>query len=224
MKRIIVGRGTDCDIIIQDSSETVSRHHLVISINFFGKMTISDTSSNGTSVNGRRITKGVSLSVSRDDSVRLGDAANLDWNRVEDPYSKHRKITLIGLIIVVLIGIGFGISSVIGQKKHEREMIEISDGAADEESGEWNRDSTENVAPTKTSIETGEKKQTQKKAVRASSHRKKADSKPLNKNKGNNASAPDGSESPNRINETDRQILPQSPKEIRSRDHSTEKE
>ena len=30
-KRIIIGRGTDCDITIPDETDNVSRHHLVIS-------------------------------------------------------------------------------------------------------------------------------------------------------------------------------------------------
>lgn len=54
MKKIIVGRGLDCDIVIPDERDNVSRHHLVISFNLLGKMTISDTSSNGTFINEKR--------------------------------------------------------------------------------------------------------------------------------------------------------------------------
>ena len=55
MKRIVIGRGIDCDIVIPDEKDNVSRHHLVISFGLFGKMTISDTSSNGTFVNDRKL-------------------------------------------------------------------------------------------------------------------------------------------------------------------------
>lgn len=42
MKRIIIGRGIDCDIVIPDEKDNVSRHHLVISFGLLGKMTISE--------------------------------------------------------------------------------------------------------------------------------------------------------------------------------------
>ena len=60
MKRIIIGRGNDCDIVIPDDTDDVSRHHLVLSFNFLGKMTVSDTSSNGTYINNIRMLKGAS--------------------------------------------------------------------------------------------------------------------------------------------------------------------
>lgn len=61
MKKITVGRGNDCDIVIPDERDNVSRHHMVISFNLLGKMTISDTSSNGTFINERRMLKGTSI-------------------------------------------------------------------------------------------------------------------------------------------------------------------
>ena len=86
MKRIIIGRGIDCDIVIPDEKDNVSRHHLVISFGLLGKMTISDTSSNGTFVNDRKLLKGASVPVTREDKVRLGSQWTLDWSLVKDPY------------------------------------------------------------------------------------------------------------------------------------------
>ena len=64
MKRITVGRGNDCDIVIDDNTDKVSRHHLVISVDFMGRMTVSDTSSNGTFLNGNTMLKGTPFSPS----------------------------------------------------------------------------------------------------------------------------------------------------------------
>ena len=90
-KRIIIGRGTDSDITIPDETDNVSRHHLVISFNIFGKMKISDTSSNGTFINDNRMLKGSSVPVTRNDKIRLGAQWELDWNLVIDPFCKIRK-------------------------------------------------------------------------------------------------------------------------------------
>ena len=98
MKRIIIGRGIDCDIVIPDEKDNVSRHHLVISFGLLGKMTISDTSSNGTFVNDRKLLKGASVPVTREDKVRLGSQWTLDWSLVKDPYVATRRI-LLGVVV-----------------------------------------------------------------------------------------------------------------------------
>ena len=105
MKKITVGRGNDCDIVIPDERDNVSRHHMVISFNLLGKMTISDTSSNGTFINERRMLKGTSIPVTRNDKIRLGDRWNFDWNLVKDPYVTMRKtiIAAASLLVVVII-------------------------------------------------------------------------------------------------------------------------
>lgn len=105
MKKITVGRGNDCDIVIPDERDNVSRHHMVISFNLLGKMTISDTSSNGTFINERRMLKGTSIPVTRNDKIRLGDRWNFDWSLVKDPYVTMRKtiIAAASLLVVVII-------------------------------------------------------------------------------------------------------------------------
>ena len=107
MKKIIVGRGLDCDIVIPDERDNVSRHHLVISFNLLGKMTISDTSSNGTFINEKKMLKGTSIPVTRNDKIRLGDRWDLDWSLVKDPYAAMRRqlLAAVALLIVAVAAV-----------------------------------------------------------------------------------------------------------------------
>ena len=190
MKRLVIGRGNDCDIIIQDSTDTVSRHHLVISIGITGKMTVSDTSANGTTVNGQHLTKGVTLPVKRGDEIRLGDTATLDWDRITDPYSSLRKITLGVTILILCLAIGGGTWWYIINRNNEPVAIEIPvNTAASDNSADWNKDSTLQVAPVATSIDIdGEanknsvtNKESAKKITPSNSNRKKSQSPKVNK-------------------------------------------
>lgn len=111
MKKIIVGRAFDSDVVIPDDKDNVSRHHLVISFGFDGKMKVSDTSSNGTYINGTKMVKGASVPVTRKDTIRLGDNWTLDWKLVKDPYRKLRALTYAGIFIFTLfVCVGGGIA------------------------------------------------------------------------------------------------------------------
>lgn len=151
MRKVKVGRGLDCDVVIPDETDNVSRQHLVISFDLLGKMKISDTSSNGTYINGRRMLKGTSMPVTTADDIRLGDRWKLDWAQVQDPYRQTRKLLMFALAILVLVGIGLGIFYVVTRSKEETKQITVQKPV---ETGgeEWNRDSTMNVAPIETSI------------------------------------------------------------------------
>ena len=122
-KRTIIGRGTDCDITIPDETDNVSRHHLVISFNIFGKMKISDTSSNGTFINDNRMLKGSSVPVTRNDKIRLGAQWELDWNLVIDPFCKIRKAIIACLVAVVLALVGWGIYCAVSPKLMTRQKL-----------------------------------------------------------------------------------------------------
>lgn len=148
MKRIIIGRGIDCDIVIPDEKDNVSRHHLVISFGLFGKMTISDTSSNGTFVNDRKLLKGASVPVTREDKVRLGSQWTLDWTLVKDPYVATRRI-LLGVAIfciLVLIGVGAWYYYKSSQPKAD-DKVEIPVSKEKEQDDVWTKDSTNKIAP-----------------------------------------------------------------------------
>lgn len=153
MKRIIIGRGNDCDIVIPDDTDDVSRHHLVLSFNFLGKMTVSDTSSNGTYINNIRMLKGASLPVTVKDNLRLGNNWQFDWSLVNDPYKKMRSIIFIVLCFLLLAGVGGGIWYYIsGNNNTSDDILVIPKEKETQKSEEWNSDSTKKVAPSIESI------------------------------------------------------------------------
>lgn len=158
MKKITVGRGNDCDIVIPDERDNVSRHHMVISFNMLGKMTISDTSSNGTFINERRMLKGTSIPVTRNDKIRLGDRWNFDWSLVKDPYVTMRKtmIAAASLLVVIVIAAVWFVAA--GQStESETTPAATPKEYVEQGKGEWNKDSTNKVAPTEMSIPIGTK-------------------------------------------------------------------
>lgn len=155
MKRITVGRGIDCDIVIPDETDNVSRHHFVISFYFFGKMTLSDTSSNGTFINDNRMLKGASIPVTRKDRIRLGEAWNFDWTMVKDPYANIRKSVIGALIAIVVILLGWLAWSIYDNRDNRiivKQDVEFPD--AKEENDTWTKDSTDKYAPVERSIKT----------------------------------------------------------------------
>lgn len=153
MKRLTIGRGNDCDIVIPDETDDVSRHHLVLSFNFWGKMTVSDTSSNGTYINNNRMLKGTSLPVTLNDVIRLGNKWQFDWSLVKDPYKGLRRMLLSLVCLLLLAGIGGGIWYVLDKNKEKtEEPIVIPIETDSKDSMEWNGDSTKKVAPTVLSI------------------------------------------------------------------------
>lgn len=153
MKRIIIGRGNDCDIVIPDDTDDVSRHHLVLSFNFFGKMTVSDTSSNGTYINNIRMLKGASLPVTVKDNLRLGNNWQFDWSLVNDPYRKMRRIIMIVICFLLLAGVGFGIWYYVREYNNTSDdILVIPKEEKSQKSEEWNSDSTKKVAPSIESI------------------------------------------------------------------------
>ncbi len=155
MKRVIIGRATDSDIVIPDEHDNVSRHHAVISFDFFGRMTLSDTSSNGTLINGIRMLKGASVPVTRNDKIQLGGAWLFDWDLVEDPYRKTRQICYVLAVLVLVIAIGLVTWSVYSSRKEAAQDIIVVPKAPDTNvEVKWNKDSTKNVAPTEVSITT----------------------------------------------------------------------
>lgn len=159
MKRITVGRGNDCDVVIIDESDNVSRHHLVITFNFLGKMKVSDTSSNGTFINGTRMLKGASIPVTTADKIRLGSNMDLDWNLIKDPYRKIRTLTISILSLLIIAGVGayFYILYKENTAPVNNSGIEIIRSGVEMDDN-WNKDSTAKVAPTITSIDVKDKK------------------------------------------------------------------
>lgn len=114
MKVYSIGRETGCDIVINDSTDVISRRHAILNVTSMGKMTIVEQSHNGTYVNGIRIAPNVPVPVTRKDSVSFAHVARLDWNRV--PKSGEAiKYAIIAVVALAVIAIaGFGIKAAMG--------------------------------------------------------------------------------------------------------------
>ncbi len=70
-RRMVVGRGADCDVVLREDSE-VSRRHAAFEPQLGGTFVLTDLgSTNGTFINGHRITGSVSLRGG--ESVRIGE-------------------------------------------------------------------------------------------------------------------------------------------------------
>ena len=102
MKVYSVGREQNCDIVIEDNTDFISRRHLLINVYPSGKMTIIDQSQNGTFVNGIRISPRVPVPVTRKDNVSLAHVVQLDWSRVPKPVPVMRFV-IIGIAALVVI-------------------------------------------------------------------------------------------------------------------------
>lgn len=181
MKRIVIGRANDSDIVIPDEHDNVSRHHAVISFDFLGRMTLSDTSSNGTLINGTRMLKGASVPVTRNDKIQLGGAWMFDWNLVEDPYRKVRNITYVVIALLVSLSIGIVSWSIYNSRHNDTsKSITVPKAPDATNEGDWNSDSTKSVAPTETSILTP---QMQKKSEKKADRSKKTSNKRVSNHK-----------------------------------------
>lgn len=107
MKTYSIGRDLNCDIVINDSTDVISRRHALLNVTSFGKMTIIDQSSNGTYVNGIRISQNVPVPITRKDIISLAHVAKLDWNQV--PKTNWWIMPVIAaIVLVVVLSIVFG--------------------------------------------------------------------------------------------------------------------
>ena len=97
---ISIGRNADNKIVINDPTERVSRYHAEIKVSPNGYMSIRDSSSNGTYVNGKdnRIPKNQDIGINRGDQIILANVHTLDWNQVPIPpdFSKYKHILSVG--------------------------------------------------------------------------------------------------------------------------------
>lgn len=109
MKTYSIGRDVNCDIVINDSTDVISRRHALLNVTPSGKMTIIDQSSNGTYVNGIRISQNVPVPVTRKDTISLAHVTKLDWSMVpkSNTYMRYALFGFVGILIVV--GAVFGI-------------------------------------------------------------------------------------------------------------------
>ncbi len=114
-KFLTIGRDTQCDICINDSTDVVSRNHAILEIGSNGKYFITDQSRNGTYVNGMRISPNEKVPVTRNDVVSLAHVRELDWSLVP----KNNTVVLwaaiacgvVAVVAVVALLLHFGVFS-----------------------------------------------------------------------------------------------------------------
>ena len=105
MKALSIGREQGCDIVINDSTDVISRRHAILNISSSGKITIVDQSRNGTYANGIRISQNVPVPVTRKDIISFAHVAKLDWNAVPKSNSTMSYI-IMGIVGVLVITCG----------------------------------------------------------------------------------------------------------------------
>lgn len=120
MKVYSIGREIGCDIVINDSTDVISRRHAVLNVSPSGKMTIIDQSHNGTYVNGIRISSNVPVPVTRKDSISFAHVAPLNWDRIPNPTAAIYKYVGIGVLAIgLVVGGVFGFTSLNGSSNSE---------------------------------------------------------------------------------------------------------
>lgn len=116
MKVYSIGRESGCDIVINDSTDVISRRHAVLTVMPSGKMTITDQSHNGTYVNGIRISPNVAVPVTRKDNISFAHVARLDWNRVPKSQNMMRYALYALIAVIVIVGVVFAWKAIDGKK------------------------------------------------------------------------------------------------------------
>lgn len=101
MKSYSIGRDAGCDIVLNDNTDVVSRRHAVLTVSSSGKMTITDLSSNGTYINGQRISSNVAVPVTRKDSVSFAHVCTFDWNMIPKS-NQWLTYLIIGLVVAAI--------------------------------------------------------------------------------------------------------------------------
>jgi len=148
MKTYSIGRDLNCDIVINDSTDVISRRHALLNVTPSGKMTIIDQSSNGTYVNGIRISQNVPVPVTRKDIVSLAHVAKLDWNQVPKT-NQWVKYTIGAIIaIAVILGIIFGIKAINSKDDNNNDVqpqTELNDSTLIKQREAARLDSIKNV-------------------------------------------------------------------------------
>lgn len=119
--RAIYGIGSHFGNEIQVSGSTVSRYHATLKIGKNGKAYIVDHSKNGTTVNGKRISSGTPCLITRSSSVVCGGVPVNLSHLIPD--SIWKKIAAIAACLLLLVGVGFGISKIFNGGEWDAKRI-----------------------------------------------------------------------------------------------------
>ncbi|MBR6648723.1 MAG: FHA domain-containing protein [Bacteroidaceae bacterium] len=174
MKKIYtIGRGEECDIVIADNTDVISRLHATIRVEANDKIFLVDQSRNGTYVNGMKMSSNVEVPVSRKDVVSFAHIYNLDWSMIPK-YKSHRlRNILIALaFIIITTGVTYAIIENIGPSettplieqteitnKPNEENVVTSDSIEVRDSVSATKDTTETKKPKKQRTSRKQKKE-----------------------------------------------------------------
>lgn len=172
MKVYSIGRDVGCDIVINDSTDVVSRRHATLNVTSTGKMTIVDSSYNGTYVNGIRISQNVPVPVTRKDNISFAHVARLDWNLIPKSRMPLYFAAAAIAVIIIVAGLIIGYNATSGGDKADQPSIVQTDTL--------NKDSVKKDTVNKDSV----KKETDKKdSVKRSKPKAKAEAQKKDKAK-----------------------------------------
>lgn len=186
MKTYSIGRDLNCDIVINDSTDVISRRHALLNVTPSGKMTIIDQSSNGTYVNGIRITQNVPVPVTRKDIVSLAHVAKLDWNQIPKSNQWVKYLIWAVVALIVIIAVIFGIKALKSEPEGQNNGIvptELNDSTLIKQQEAAKLDSIKNVERQDSIKKAVEKaRQDSIKATKKEEPRKKKESSTKQKN------------------------------------------
>lgn len=131
MKTYSIGRDLNCGIVINDSTDVVSRRHALLNVTSTGKMTIIDQSTNGTYVNGIRISQNVPVPVTRKDTISFAHVAKLDWSLIPKSNVYMRYVLLGVVALLVAIGAFFGIKAIMERQASPDETPVVATDTVD---------------------------------------------------------------------------------------------
>ncbi|WP_106830246.1 FHA domain-containing protein [Parabacteroides pacaensis] len=113
MKKIYtIGRDENCDIVIPDNTDVISRLHATLRIESNAKIFLIDQSRNGTYINGMKMSSNVEIPISRKDVISFAHICNLDWSLIPKQKNSVFKSVLIMLFsLLVLVGVAYTIKN-----------------------------------------------------------------------------------------------------------------
>lgn len=117
MKSYSIGRDESSNIIVNDPTQMVSRHHATLNIDG-RKMTIVDSSTNGTYINGIRISSGTQVPVTRRDVISFAQVSELDWKCV--PNESRKNFGIISAVLAAILVIGGGTYYILSNNNEQK--------------------------------------------------------------------------------------------------------
>ena len=116
----LIGRESECDVVLWSNSPEISRRHAQIRIDQKGQYWLMDTSLNGTYLNGMRLQPNQEVKVTRKDVISFALQETLDWSLIP---KKSKKGLWIALSVVAILLIAAGVLAVIYWPKGEGGVI-----------------------------------------------------------------------------------------------------